>query len=120
MMGTRQLRWHEGRHGWDTHDGYPRHQHSLNGVLTIRPGDTHVHFAWGPGFDPPGAEQEAYPDWVRAVADRVSSSADQALIDAMLAHGEDVSDRKLWVPRRDAMRRILALRWLPEIPSPGS
>jgi hypothetical protein len=41
-----KLEWHKGRHRWEEHDGYPRHQHSINGVLTIAPNDTAVHFAW--------------------------------------------------------------------------
>ena len=47
---ARSLEWHKGRHGWQEHDSYPRHQHSLNGVLTIAPGDTQAHFAHGPEF----------------------------------------------------------------------
>ena len=46
-----KLEWHAGGHAWDAHGGYPRHQHSLNGALTIAPGDTEVHFAHGPGFE---------------------------------------------------------------------
>jgi hypothetical protein len=48
--GSRQLEWHKGRHAWEQHDGYPRHQHSINGVLTIVPNDTRPHFAHGPEF----------------------------------------------------------------------
>lgn len=44
------LIWHVGKHGWWTHDGFPRHQHSMNGVLTIAPGDTAVHFKGGTPF----------------------------------------------------------------------
>lgn len=44
------LAWHRGKHPWEAHDGYPRHQHSLNGALTIRPDDTQLHFAHGPDF----------------------------------------------------------------------
>lgn len=32
-------KWHEGEHYWDAHDGYPSHQHSINGLLTIQGGD---------------------------------------------------------------------------------
>lgn len=46
-----QLSWHDGRHTWEEHDGYPRHQHSVNGQLTIAPNDPSLHFAWGPPFD---------------------------------------------------------------------
>ena len=52
------LHWHKGRHAWAAHGGYPRHQHSLNGCLTIAPGDTRVHFAHGPGFGPPDQEDK--------------------------------------------------------------
>lgn len=45
-----KLPWHEGTHAWEEHDGYPRHQHSLNGCLTIAPDDGQLHFAHGPGF----------------------------------------------------------------------
>jgi hypothetical protein len=47
------LEWHKGRHPWSEHDGYPRHQHSVNGALTIAPGDTRLHFK-GSAFDQPG------------------------------------------------------------------
>jgi hypothetical protein len=46
----KSLAWHEGTHAWKQHDGYPRHQHSVNGVLTIAPGDTRLHFSHGPEF----------------------------------------------------------------------
>lgn len=46
----RALAWHKGKHGWQEHDGYPRHGHSVNGVLTIDPRDPAPHFAWGPPF----------------------------------------------------------------------
>jgi hypothetical protein len=39
--------WHEGTHAWAEHDGYSRHQHSLNGALTIHPNDTGLHFKAG-------------------------------------------------------------------------
>ena len=42
---SQPLAWHAGRHKWKTHDGYPRHQHSINGQLTIDPHDPHPHFA---------------------------------------------------------------------------
>lgn len=41
-----KLEWHKGKHVWEAHDGYPRHQHSINGVLTIAPDDPSPHFAW--------------------------------------------------------------------------
>jgi hypothetical protein len=44
------LAWHKGKHPWQEHDGYPRHQHSVNGALTIAPGDTKLHFQ-GTTFD---------------------------------------------------------------------
>lgn len=44
------LEWHKGTHGWEIHDGYPRHAHSENGVLTIDPHDSRPHFAHGPQF----------------------------------------------------------------------
>lgn len=44
------LAWHAGRHAWESHDGYPRHQHSLNGALTIAPGSTQLHFGDEPAF----------------------------------------------------------------------
>lgn len=46
-----KLRWHKGTHTWSMHDGYPRHQHSVNGVLTIAPNDTQPHFIWDPEFE---------------------------------------------------------------------
>jgi hypothetical protein len=45
-----RLEWHQGDHPWAEHSGWPRHQHSLNGALTIAPGDTRVHFAGGLPF----------------------------------------------------------------------
>jgi hypothetical protein len=45
-----KLVWHKGRHRWGEHDGYPRHQHSINGLLTIAPHDTRVHFQGGLAF----------------------------------------------------------------------
>lgn len=45
------LEWHEGTHAWETHDGFPRHQHSLNGALTISPHSSQVHFKGGLPFD---------------------------------------------------------------------
>lgn len=50
-MSVPVLEWHEGSHGWWTHDGWPRHQHSLNGALTIAPGDTQLHFRGGLPFE---------------------------------------------------------------------
>ena len=47
---SRPLEWHKGTHVWEEHDGYPRHQHSINGVLTIAPNDTGLHFAGGKPF----------------------------------------------------------------------
>jgi hypothetical protein len=44
------LKWHKGRHHWQTHDGYRRHAHSLNGVSTIDPHDTRVHLQGGIPF----------------------------------------------------------------------
>jgi hypothetical protein len=46
----RPLGWHKGTHHWIEHDGYPRHGHSANGVLTIDPRDPAPHFAFGPPF----------------------------------------------------------------------
>lgn len=43
-VATQPLAWHAGRHKWKQHDGYPRHQHSINGQLTIDPHDTRPHF----------------------------------------------------------------------------
>lgn len=45
------LKWHEGKHGWLAHDGYPRHQHSINGQLTISPHSTQLHFKGGLPFE---------------------------------------------------------------------
>lgn len=45
------LEWHQGRHAWMEHDGYRRHAHSLNGVLTIDPRDKNVHMSGGIPFD---------------------------------------------------------------------
>jgi hypothetical protein len=47
---TRDLIWHKGRHVWSEHDGFPRHQHSINGALTIDPHDTSPHFRGGAAF----------------------------------------------------------------------
>jgi hypothetical protein len=44
------LAWHRGRHAWAEHDGYPRHQHSGNGVLTIALDDTRLHVPDGRDF----------------------------------------------------------------------
>lgn len=49
-MSGKDLIWHEGKHPWESHDGHRRHQHSLNGALTIAPGDTMAHFSFGPPF----------------------------------------------------------------------
>jgi hypothetical protein len=50
-----RLTWHKGTHqDWREHDGHRRHAHSRNGVLTIDPHDTRVHFAGGIPFDNPG------------------------------------------------------------------
>lgn len=47
-----KLEWHKGRHhDWREHDGFPRHAHSTNGLLTIDPHDTAVHFQGGKPFD---------------------------------------------------------------------
>lgn len=35
VFQARPLKAHPGTHAWEEHDGYPRHQHSVNGVLTI-------------------------------------------------------------------------------------
>ena len=40
------------------------------------------------------------PAWMEPLARDVVGSADQDLINQMLALGEDVSDRELWVERR--------------------
>lgn len=53
----RPLEWHKGKHAWSEHDGYPRHQHSINGALTIAPGDTSLHFS-GSSFDGNGVRLE--------------------------------------------------------------
>lgn len=37
------LAWHAGTHGWDSHDGYPRHGHSVNGAATINPAWEALH-----------------------------------------------------------------------------
>ena len=50
-QAAQPLSWHEGRHGWVEHDGYPRHQHSVNGALTISPHSTQLHFAGGLPFE---------------------------------------------------------------------
>lgn len=47
--GTR-LEWHKGTHGWLVHDDYRRHGHSENGVLTIDPKDSTLHFEGGKPF----------------------------------------------------------------------
>jgi hypothetical protein len=44
------LEWHYGTHGWQEHDRFPRHQHSVNGALTIAPNDTKVRFKGGLPF----------------------------------------------------------------------
>jgi hypothetical protein len=44
------------------HDGYPRHQHSINGALTIHPQDSQPHFAGMPFRDPRQADQP-FCDW---------------------------------------------------------
>jgi hypothetical protein len=56
---TRDLQWHKGRHGWQVHDGYPRHQHSKNGALTIVSDDSRVHFQGGAEFTSPNAKAHA-------------------------------------------------------------
>jgi hypothetical protein len=38
VVPTRLLTAHYGTHRWAEHDGYPRHQHSINGALTIPEG----------------------------------------------------------------------------------
>jgi hypothetical protein len=43
-VGSPKIPWHVGKHNWKTHDGYPRHAHSENGLLTIDPHDPHPHF----------------------------------------------------------------------------
>lgn len=43
-VGSTKAPWHKGRHSWEEHDGFPRHQHSINGVLTIDPRDPHPNF----------------------------------------------------------------------------
>lgn len=53
------LAWHKGTHMWDSHDGYPRHQHSVNGALTIAPDDNSVHFEGGKPFGKPKPDE--YP-----------------------------------------------------------
>lgn len=48
------LDWHPGRHqDWKEHDGFRRHAHSQNGLLTIDPGDSQAHFSGGIPFDNP-------------------------------------------------------------------
>jgi hypothetical protein len=50
------LAWHEGTHqGWEEHDGFRRHAHSKNGVITIGPHDSRVHLSGGIPFDDPGS-----------------------------------------------------------------
>lgn len=58
---SQPLAWHPGRHKWKEHDGWPRHQHSINGALTIDPHDSHPHFAGMPfrGSDP----DKPFCDW---------------------------------------------------------
>ena len=54
------LEWHYGKHAWEKHDDYPRHQHSLNGALTIAPNDTRLHFRGGVPFDPEPESKKAH------------------------------------------------------------
>jgi hypothetical protein len=53
---------------WGKHDGYPRHQHSINGALTIDPGDSQPHFAGMPfrdkgDTDKPFVDRESEHCW---------------------------------------------------------
>jgi hypothetical protein len=50
---ARNLVWHRGKHHSKEHDGYPRHAHSYNGLLTIVSDDPHPHFQGGPPFTTP-------------------------------------------------------------------
>ncbi len=34
-LDTGHAPWHEGTHAWAEHNGYPRHQHSVDGALII-------------------------------------------------------------------------------------
>jgi hypothetical protein len=58
---TRDLAWHKGKHAWDTHDGYPRHQHAMNGTLTIVSDDSSPHFEGGRPFDSPKSKANPPP-----------------------------------------------------------
>jgi hypothetical protein len=69
---SQPLTWHAGRHKWDEHDGYPRHQHSINGALTIDPHDSHPHFR-GDVFQRQGIDM---PEWKEAEAEHVWRTAD--------------------------------------------
>ncbi len=47
------LEWHEGTHPWQAHDGYPVHQHSENGVMTIAPDNPSLPFEPGEAYGYP-------------------------------------------------------------------
>lgn len=47
------VEWHKGTHAWSAHDKFPRHAHSMNGLLTIDPHDSTPNFGFGaPGPEP--------------------------------------------------------------------
>lgn len=64
------LTWHKGKHAWESHDDLPRHQHSINGCLTIAPNDSSIHMDGGLPFLNASA-QRSY-DETRAFHDRES------------------------------------------------
>lgn len=95
------LAWHAGTHAWEVHDGYPRHAHSVNGVLTIDPHSTQPMFAWSqPAAGNPAARAEALAE-ARHISERIDllhdelagAAARRAELIAVLAYEHRMSAR---------------------------
>jgi hypothetical protein len=89
-MTATGLIWHEGKHGWLAHDGWPRHKHSLDGRTVTpehgpalhAPGVGEPLSAFSPEDEPAGVLRDPVGDELLTSGYRVLTDAlNQAVID---------------------------------------
>jgi len=94
----RELAWHRGLHVWEEHDGYPRHQHSINGALTIAPNDKTPHFQHGPPFENKKAHaMTTPPNAKRAAAGLTEAPPTQPAGNKLLETQRRIEDKLDWL-----------------------
>jgi DNA-directed RNA polymerase specialized sigma24 family protein len=89
------LEWHEGTHGWQEHDGFRRHAHSLNGVLTIDQHGPALHIACTPDLEQVTADARALTGQIAEYQRRIALLSDRRAPLVRTMHSSGLSMRAI-------------------------